>query len=112
MFRRIWDWIVQQIVQPDPWEPRLAPGQFLLRERLNDDQLLPGRVLGVVDSPEEMVEFVAAHRLSRYFVTTNHFGHYETADNYSAWRLIRLYRFEEPEMSPAEVQEILLRRAG
>lgn len=120
MFNRLWSWLVEQIVQPDPWEPQIKPGQFMLRERLARAQVVPGRLLGVVESATEAVDFVVANRLELFFLTVNDGGHYATATETDVWRLmlppgnwIKIsYHFQEPALSPAEVEQLLRRQAA
>lgn len=111
-------WAMGQLVSDDPWEPRIAPGQFVLRER-RAGEVVPREDVAmlVCATAEEVVAFVARHGVEKFFVTTLHRdGQYETADERSAWRVIGRWQFKEPEipelpaLSPGEIAALLLER--
>ncbi len=119
MLRKLWTWLVAQIVQPDPWEPPypLPPGTILMREKvpsLDDNGLsLPGRLIAVVQSPEEVIDVVVAQRiLDGFWMTTEIGGELETMDERDLWRLVARYQHRDPDLSPVEVERILRRQAA
>ena len=120
MFKRLWSWLVEQVVSDDPWNPPLKSGQFMLRERLDRAQIVPGRLLGIVESAQEAVDFVVANRLELFFLTVNDGGHYATATETDVWRLMlppgawikTSYHYQDPALSPAEVEQLLRRQAA
>src|SRR5690242_1991879 len=59
VIRRLWNSLKNEVVQPDPWEPELAIGRIMLREKVAG-QITPGRMLGIFDSQQELADFIAS----------------------------------------------------
>ena len=113
VIRRLWNSLKNEVVQPDPWEPELAIGRIMLREKVAG-QITPGRMLGVFDSAEELSAFIGVRpAMSGYWVTIRRLdGSYESADRRHLWHLLANYEHHEPTISFAEAEAMLAKSSA
>lgn len=108
LLRRLRDWFHAEMVQPDPWEPPLAIGQIILREKTTD-KWVPGRVLGIFNSQAELSAFLGCSGpMDSYWVTVRHQdGSYSSADRRHLWHLLATYEAAEPTISFEEAAAMI-----